>query len=502
MSGDTSTLPPPPTPPPPPPRFELAPGPSASLRQVGLVGAAGVGAAVLLPFRSPGIAMVLTAYLIAGAVVVARRGEPDRERDAGWRWTCGALALALALLPAYTDAGWVLSLTIPASIGLAVLAAGGGRSWLGTIAPALRVAALSCTGIGAAGSTLRTAVPDATRAGRHLLTGALTIAVLVVFGALFTSADPVFARLIGALIPDVVLESLLGRLLITAAVAAASLALVLLRVDPADDEARPPSRTLTGTEWVVPLGALVALFSAFVLVQLGHWFGGDAVVQRTPGLTYAEHAREGFGQLLVAAVLTLGVIGTASRYAHPSSPPEERLRRSLFAGLCGLTLVVLASALHRLSLYEAAFGLTRDRATAFATILWLGGLFVLVLALGAARRSHHLPRAAVALTAVSLLTFALLRPDVMVARSNIERLEATGELEYQVLWTLSADAVPTIASSMDPDVAACVIAPTDATADRLSWNLARSRADRARGEVHGSCALDVEPAWHADEVER
>jgi hypothetical protein len=41
--------------------------------------------------------------------------------------------------------------------------------------------------------------------------------------------------------------------------------------------ARPPRGRLHGIEWALPLGALVALFAAFVTLQFATLFGGDGV---------------------------------------------------------------------------------------------------------------------------------------------------------------------------------------------------------------------------------
>src|ERR687893_606155 len=102
---------------------------------------------------------------------------------------------------------------------------------------------------------------------------------------------------------------------------------------------------------------------------------------------------------MLAASLTLAVIALARR--------DSLALRVLLGLLCALTLVVLASALKRLGLYEEAYGFTRLRLLAHGGILWLGGLFMLVLAAGASRRAAWLPRATVALSALTLLGFPL-----------------------------------------------------------------------------------------------
>ena len=60
--------------------------------------------------------------------------------------------------------------------------------------------------------------------------------------------------------------------------------------------ARASSRAAGGsrlgrTESAVPLIALVALFAAFVALQLTTLYGGNDYVLRPPALTYAEYAR-------------------------------------------------------------------------------------------------------------------------------------------------------------------------------------------------------------------
>jgi hypothetical protein len=117
-----------------------------------------------------------------------------------------------------------------------------------------------------------------------------------------------------------------------------------------------------------------------------------------------------------------------------------RASRVLLGALCVLTLVVLASALKRLDLYMDAYGFTRLRLSAQATILWLGAILALVLLAGATRRTRWLPRASVALTAGAVLAFALSNPDRRIAEHNVQ----TGRLDERVLRGLSADAAPAL----------------------------------------------------------
>jgi hypothetical protein len=235
---------------------------------------------------------------------------------------------------------------------------------------------------------------------------------------------------------------------------------------------------------LLPLGSLVALFAAFVAVQLAVLFGGHDHVLRTTGLSYADYAHEGYGQLMAAAALTLAVIAGAWRWARRPGPADERLLRALLAALCVLCLVVLASALERLRLYEQAYGFTRLRLLADANILWLGAVLALVLGVLATGRAGWLPRALVLVSALGALAFAVTNPDGRIAARNVERHAVTGRLDLDYLGSLSPDAVAA-AAVLPPHLAACVAQP---------WREELARPDGVLGANAGRAAARSELA--------
>ena len=142
-------------------------------------------------------------------------------------------------------------------------------------------------------------------------------------------------------------------------------------------------RPVRMVEWLVPIAVLDALFLASSTVQLTVLFGGHRHVLETAGLTYAEYARSGFGQLVVVTLLTLSVVAATVRWAPRHRPGRNASRCGPLLGvLCALTLVIVVSALYRLHLYEEAFGFTRLRLFMNAFESWLGVLVVLVLLAG------------------------------------------------------------------------------------------------------------------------
>ena len=120
--------------------------------------------------------------------------------------------------------------------------------------------------------------------------------------------------------------------------------------------------------------------------------------------------------------------------------------------LLGLsTLLVVASALHRLRPYESAFGLSRLRLAAEAVALWLGAVLLLVTVATAVERvRRHLPRIVLVVTALGLIAFSAADPDRLIAQRNVARWHETGRLDVAYLATLSADAAPAIARLPEP----------------------------------------------------
>lgn len=446
-------------------------GHTVPTRSLGLAGLAGVTAGGVLPNAAPGLGLLAVGVLVAAAAVPSAAGQLGIHRLA-----YGSLAALLLAVVVVRDAGWVVSLCLLATVALSSYALSGGRTVLGvllavTSLPVAALRALPWTGRG-----VRALLPSDGRAwGPPLRAVAASVGLLAVFGALFASADAVFA----SLLPEVDLGGLPPRMVIFAVFTATALSASYLATSPPrwDVLAPGPARPVRPLEWIAPIAGLVALFAIFVGVQLTVMLAGDDYVLRTAGLTHAEHARSGFGQLVAVTLLTLAVVGAALRWAPRESAGDRRVLRSLLGALCVLTLAVVATALHRLHLYEEAFGFTRLRLFMNVFESWLGVLVVLVLTSVVLLRSSWLPRAVVATAATALLSLATISPDGFVADRNVTRFEATGKVDLAYLQGLSADAVPALDRLPEP-LRSCALRGIAIPEDGglAGWNLGRDRA--------------------------
>jgi hypothetical protein len=331
---------------------------------------------------------------------------------------------------------------------------------------------------------------------------ALSLVLVAVFGALFSSADAAFGDLIGRLVPSVSLDLLPVRIAFFAVVAGlvgsgalvgAGIAPVGLSrglhdfadvlLAPLDPErvGRRPSRL----EWVLPLAVLDVLFASFVVVQFAAFFGGRQHLMSTPGLTAAEYARSGFFQLLTVCVLTLVVVAVVIRWVDA----RERVRLRLLLGpLCALTGIVLLSAAQRLVNYEEAFGYTRLRVVVAASMAVIAAVLVMLLIAGALWKASWLPRAVLVAGVIALLALNVMDADGFIARRNIDRAAAGAPLDSAYLSGLSADALPQLLRLPEP-ARSCVLSAVRARLDRLDeggWrgaNIARARARSLIREV-------------------
>jgi hypothetical protein len=429
---------------------------------VAAAGAVGVDLAVRSGVASLGGALCV----LAVAVGLAGSGRIRNPH------AVGALLLApvFGVFVALRQSPWLVLLDLAAAaVCLAVAASfARGGSLLDFPAAELVVRAARAIAHGIGGAPFVASALPRTSGRRAAVVRGLALAVPLVFvaGGLLASADAVFASFFKATFDP---ASLIPHLVLWAV--GAWLTGGLLRLASATAEPVPAGRTprLGQVETCVVLGALVVLYAAFAVAQVVAASEGGRRVLRTAGLTYAEYARSGFFQLLAVAALTLLVLLVLDN--------GTRVVRMLSLAAVALTLLIVASAVRRLVVYEDAFGLTMLRLFSMAFAVWVGVVFVLLgarlLGLGGGRRWLLGTSTAVGLALVLALNVA--DAEAVVVRRNVAR----ADFDPAHAATLSDDAVPAL---VDAGHGALVcprpyrIGGSDGWA---AWNLARERAEAA-----------------------
>jgi hypothetical protein len=274
----------------------------------------------------------------------------------------------------------------------------------------------------------------------------IAIPLLLIFGGLFASADPVFARILGNLI-RVDPEEVVSHVVLTGVIAfvvGGFLRTTLLAKPEPIFQPRFPDGALGLTEVSVSLGSLVLLFASFVAVQLRYFFGGDTLVQGTEGLSYADYARRGFFELVTVAALVLPVLLAANSLLRREAARAERVYRVLATTLLVLLAVIMYSALARMRLYQSVYGMSTDRLYATVFMVWLAGVFAWFAATVLRGRGKRFVAGTFVSGLATLIGLNVIDPAGLVARSNIARAGTGKELDVRYVESLGADAAPAL----------------------------------------------------------
>lgn len=299
----------------------------------------------------------------------------------------------------------------------------------------------------------------------------IALPIVALLAILLSSADPVFGDWLKTILNLEKLPEYLFRAFYIALITSFLVGVFLHAILPTSDAGKPETQQawmkpfLGWTETCIILGAVDLLFLAFVFIQVRYLFGGAANINET-GYTFADYARRGFFELVAVAVISLGLyLGL-----HTVSKREKRAANIGFTALSVLlmanVLVILASSLQRLMLYEAAYGFSRLRTYTHVFIFFLAALIVVTIVLELGRRRGHFALALLVTVLGFSATLAVMNVDGFIAKKNISRATAGEDLDVPHLVSLSADAVPVLVKNyLDP-------ATPDQVKDALGGTLA------------------------------
>ena len=216
--------------------------------------------------------------------------------------------------------------------------------------------------------------------------------------------------------------------------------LVSLRLpQPLAGPAAEKSPRADGLLFVVMLAALDVLYLLFLAVQSAGLFGGpDYLAAR--GISYADWARGGFFQMVGVTVLNLAVLLPALTLSRREGQAWKVLRL-LSAVLAAESLVLLASACWRMTLYVTAYGLSFKRLMTYWGMAMMA-LFLLTALYKTRRPDFSFCRAAFPLALALWLVINCVPADYLVAKNQVDRYlsgeSAAIDAEY-LLYDLSYD---------------------------------------------------------------
>lgn len=284
----------------------------------------------------------------------------------------------------------------------------------------------------------------------------LALPVLLVLSALLAAADPVFGnyvkRFFGIFTDFDQLAEIIQRIVMIIILAYLGLGLLLHALDPRPVEDRPdpnqplPIRFLGTTEAYIVLGSVTVLFILFLITQVPYLFGGQMNIAQN-GFTYAEYARKGFFELVWVAVLSFLVYLTLAAITRREEPRGRVVFSVLAVALFACVLVILLSALKRITMYEEAYGFTHLRTITHIFIYWLALLLVATIVLEVIQKPGHLGLTFLLVALGFASTFLVINLDQFIVERNLAHARVTGDLDLTFLASLSPDAVAALAEA-------------------------------------------------------
>ncbi len=280
---------------------------------------------------------------------------------------------------------------------------------------------------------------------KEIIRGTLMASVaVIVFAWLFSYADVAFERFISNFFDFKLSESAFGKIIQILFVSAFFVGAFGFMFNTAHEPVltKDGMRNLGVLETSILLGAVNLLFFVFIALQISYLFGGLSHLA-IEDLTYAEYARKGFVQLIWVAILAFLIITFVEKQIVQNDKVHLKSFKILSSILIVEVVLILISAFQRLSLYEDAYGFTTIRLYSHALMIWLS-IAIVILGFHILKNgkqtdfSFHIFASAVLL----LFSMNMLNPDVLIAKRNLDRYEASGILDAEYLGSLSDDALP------------------------------------------------------------
>lgn len=268
---------------------------------------------------------------------------------------------------------------------------------------------------------------------------AISLPVLLVFGSILSSADPMFAKLVTPTM-SLDIENVVPRGMLFATALVGFFGMVSVFVPPIrakfikifesgssvgpppipipQEEGHESHVTMTAATF---LGSIALLFALFIGVQLRYLFGGAEHVLRTNGLTFAEYARRGFFEICWVVGLMIPLLLAAQSKLKDHAGPALRWFHIAAGSNAVLLAALLGSAAYRMGLYVDAYGLSPLRIYVSAGIAWMALILLFYGLQGIKGRLPQFGRAVLVSAVAVVAGLNVVRPDWVIARYNLAK---------------------------------------------------------------------------------
>lgn len=218
------------------------------------------------------------------------------------------------------------------------------------------------------------------------------------------------------------------------------------------------TKFLDSIESSIVLGSVGLLFLIFIIIQFFYLFGAKEYVWGIEEyITYSEYAKKGFGELIAVSIISFLLIYVIDKFGKREKLSQKKLFKILSSVLIFEIFAIMGSAFSRLSLYIDGYGYTFSRLLAFAFLIGLGFIFLILLCKILLEKKEGLfLYSALWLIILFLVGINILNPDAFIAKENIQKYIQKNQqwkgLDIRYLTRLSDDAVPEIVKIFNTNI--------------------------------------------------
>ncbi|MBR3832809.1 MAG: DUF4173 domain-containing protein [Lachnospiraceae bacterium] len=187
---------------------------------------------------------------------------------------------------------------------------------------------------------------------------------------------------------------------------------------------------------ITTLTAVLPIIFIYVIFFISQWgYYMSAFSGKLPeGLSYAEYAREGFFQLCMVSFINMIIIVFVQLFMNVEKPVVAKIKVGIVITYAICTLILIATAISKMSLYIESYGLTQKRVYSSWLMIVLALLFVVAVVKQFVKKLNAVALSC-AVVVVMFAGLALSNVDGQIARYNVDRY-LEGSLETVDVWAM------------------------------------------------------------------
>ena len=152
----------------------------------------------------------------------------------------------------------------------------------------------------------------------------------------------------------------------------------------------------------------------------------------TPGINYAEYARQGFFELMVVSIINLAIILISKKFESKNNENEFKYIKVMNIIMVLLTLIIIVSSFLRMHMYEVAYGYTVLRLLVFVTLITEAILMIPTI-MYIFNSEVNIVKSYMIILICAYVVTNFMNIDYMIARKNVNRYYSNNKLDVEYL---------------------------------------------------------------------